>query len=303
MGVLHRKPPHSDAEAKIIGKKSRGTNNWLLIAPMYLFTLLFVAGPLIYMLVLSFLQKADVWGVEFVFTLKNYLKIGKPVYLGTFWESIKLAFATTALTLLIGYPFGYFMAKLPQKRKTLFMLLIVIPFWTNALMRMYGWIILFRSNGLIEQGLMALGLIDDSLKMLYNYKAVLAGMVYALLPFMILSVYSSAEKMDWSLVEAAKDLGAKSWQAFVTITLKLTLPGILSGVILVFIPSMGLFFIADSLGGGKVILVGNLIQNQLMSTRDWPFAAALAVILMLFTTLFIWGYKKITHSDELEGLL
>lgn len=283
-----------------MGRKS---NNWLLIAPMYIFTLLFVAGPLIYMLVLSFLQKADVWGVEFVFTLKNYLKIGKQVYLNTFWESIKLAFATTALTLLIGYPFGYFMAKLPEKRKTLFMLLIVIPFWTNALMRMYGWIILFRSNGLIEQGLMALGLIDDSLKMLYNYKAVLAGMVYALLPFMILSVYSSAEKMDWTLVEAAKDLGAKSWQAFVTITLKLTLPGILSGVILVFIPSMGLFFIADILGGGKIMLVGNLIQNQLMSTRDWPFAAALAVILMLFTTLFIWGYKKITHSDELEGLL
>ena len=133
-----------------MGRKS---NNWLLIAPMYIFTLLFVAGPLIYMLVLSFLQKADVWGVEFVFTLKNYLKIGKQVYLNTFWESIKLAFATTALTLLIGYPFGYFMAKLPEKRKTLFMLLIVIPFWTNALMRMYGWIILFRSNGLIEQGL------------------------------------------------------------------------------------------------------------------------------------------------------
>ena len=276
---------------------------WLMIAPMYLFTLLFVAGPLVYMLVLSFLQKGDVWGVEWAFTMDNYLKIAKEVYRNTFLESIKLAFITTVLTLLVGYPFGYFMAKLPKQRKTLFMLLIVIPFWTNALMRMYGWIILFRSNGLIEQGLMKLGLIQDSLKMLYNYNAVVAGMVYALLPFMIFSVYSSAEKMDWSLVEAAKDLGAKNWQAFVTITLKLTLPGILSGVILVFIPSMGLFFIADILGGGKVMLVGNLIQNQLMSTRDWPFAAALSVILMLFTTLFIWGYKKITHSDELEGLL
>ncbi len=120
---------------------------------------------------------------------------------------------------------------------------------------------------------------------------------------MVLAVDSSAEKMDWSLVEAAKDLGAKNWQAFATVTLKLTLPGILSGVILVFIPSMGLFFIADILGGGKIMLVGNLIRDQLMSTRDWPFAAALSVVLMAFTMLFIWTYRKITHSDELEGLL
>ncbi len=275
----------------------------LLIAPLYVFTLLFVAAPLLYMLVLSLMQRAEVWGVEAVFSLDSYRKILQPVYRDTFVESIKLAFTTTVLTLLIGYPFGYFMAKLPAKRKSLVMLLVVIPFWTNALMRMYGWMILFRSNGLVEQLFMRLGLIEDSLKLLYNYKAVLAGMVYALLPFMVLAVYGSAEKMDWSLVEAAKDLGAKSWQAFVTITLKLTLPGILSGVILVFIPSMGLFFIADILGGGKIMLVGNLIRDQLMTTRDWPFAAALSVVLMAFTMLFIRTYRKITHSDELEGLL
>ncbi|MCI8565565.1 MAG: ABC transporter permease [Lachnospiraceae bacterium] len=275
----------------------------LLIAPLYVFTLLFVAAPLLYMLALSFMQRAEVWGVEAAFSLDSYRKILQPVYRDTFVESVKLAFTTTFLTLLVGYPFGYFMARLPAKRKSLVMLLVVIPFWTNALMRMYGWMILFRSNGLAEQALLRFGLIEDSLKLLYNYKAVLAGMVYALLPFMVLAVYSSAEKMDWSLVEAAKDLGAKNWQAFATVTLKLTLPGILSGVILVFIPSMGLFFIADILGGGKIMLVGNLIRDQLMSTRDWPFAAALSVVLMAFTMLFIWTYRKITHSDELEGLL
>ena len=247
--------------------------------------------------------EAEVWGVEAAFTLGNYAKMLQPVYRDTFVESVKLALLTTALTLAVGYPFGYFMARLPAKKKSFVMLLVVIPFWTNALMRMYGWMILFRSNGLLEQLLRRLGLIEDSLKLLYNYNAVLAGMVYALLPFMVLAVYSSAEKMDWSLVEAAKDLGAKSWQAFLTITLTLTLPGILSGVILVFIPSMGLFFIADILGGGKIMLVGNLIRDQLMTTRDWPFAAALSVTLMLFTMLFIWTYRRITHSDELEGLL
>lgn len=281
-------------------KKSK---DWLLILPLYTFTILFVAAPLLYMLALSFMQRAEVWGVEAAFTADSYLKMLRPVYRNTFFESIRLALATTGLTLLVGYPFGYFMARLPARKKSLVMLLVVIPFWTNALMRMYGWMILFRSNGLIEQLLMQLGLIEDSLKLLYNYNAVLAGMVYALLPFMVLAVYSSAEKMDWSLVEAAKDLGAKNWQAFVTVTLKLTLPGVLSGIILVFIPSMGLFFIADILGGGKIMLVGNLIRDQLMTTRDWPFAAALSVVLMTFTMLFIWTYRRITHSDELEGLL
>ena len=182
--------------------------DWLLVLPLYAFTLAFVAAPLLYMLVLSFLQRAEVWGVEAAFTLGNYAKMLQPVYRDTFVESVKLALLTTALTLAVGYPFGYFMARLPAKKKSFVMLLVVIPFWTNALMRMYGWMILFRSNGLLEQLLRRLGLIEDSLKLLYNYNAVLAGMVYALLPFMVLAVYSSAEKMDWSLVEAVRDADA-----------------------------------------------------------------------------------------------
>ena len=150
--------------------------------------------------------------------------------------------------------------------------------------------------------LLKLGFIEEPLKILYSYPAVVIGMIYALLPFMILSVYSSVEKMDWSLVEAARDLGAGAVQAFFTITLKLTLPGLLTGVILTFIPSMGLFFIADILGGNKIVLVGSVIQDQLTRGSNWPFAAALAVVLMVLTSLMIVVYRKVTHVKDLEGL-
>ena len=275
----------------------------LAVAPLYLFTIIFVAMPMVYLVILSFLTRAETWGVIGEPTVSNYFKILQPVYLKTFAESFQLALATTALTLLVGYPFGYFMARLDARKKKLMLLLVVVPFWTSALMRMYGWIILFRSNGLLDKLLMTLGVSKEPLRLLYTYPAVLVGMVYSLLPFMILSIYSSTEKMDWTLVEAARDLGASRFQAFWSVTVKMTLPGILSGVVLVFIPSMGLFFIADILGGGKVMLVGNLIQNQLQSARDWPFAAALAVVLMIFTSVMIWLYRKLTKVKDLEGLL
>ncbi|MFR9216686.1 MAG: ABC transporter permease [Ruthenibacterium sp.] len=284
-------------------KRRKRTGVWLMLAPLYIFTLVFVAGPLVYMVVLSFQQRAEVWGVVHAFTLENYKNILTPVYLQTFAESFKLALTSTALITLIGYPFGYFMAKLSAAWKKRLMLLIMIPFWTNSLIRLYGWIIIFRANGTLDKALMGLGLTDSPLKLLYTYPAVVVGMVYALLQFMILAVYSSAEKMDWSLVEAARDLGASPLRAFCTVTLKLTLPGLLSGIILTFIPSMGLFFIADILGGNKVVLVGSLIQDQLMKAHNQPFAAALSLVLMVLTTLMISLYKRVTHSSELEGLL
>ena len=276
---------------------------WLAALPLYLFTLVFVLGPLVYMLILSFQKRADVWGVVHEFTLANYQNILTPVYLETFVESFRLALTSTFFIVLIGYPFGYFMAKLSARWKKRMMLLLMVPFWTSSLIRLYGWIIIFRAKGTLDQLLMGLGLIDKPLKLLYSYEAVVVGMVYALLQFMILAVYSSAEKLDWNLVQAARDLGATSFQAFYTVTLKLTLPGLLSGVILTFIPSMGLFFIADLLGGNKIVLVGSLIQDQLMKAHNWPFAAALSVVLMILTSLMITLYKRVTHSNELEGIL
>jgi spermidine/putrescine transport system permease protein len=262
---------------------------------MYLFTLAFIVGPLIYMLVLSFLQREGNWGVSAVFTLRNYARIGIPEYLATFIQSLQLAFLTTALVALIGYPFGYFMARLPPRWRNRVMMLIIIPFWTSSLMRLYGWMIVFRANGVLDSALMGLGLTGEPLRLLYTYPAVAVGMVYALTPFMIYSVFSSAEKLDWELVEAARDLGASSLRAFLTVSLPLTMPGLFSGVVLSFIPSIGLFFIADILGGNKVVLVGNLIHEQILKVHDWPFAAALSVVLMLMTGLFIWLYGRLTR--------
>lgn len=274
---------------------------WICLVPLYAFTLLFVLGPMIYMLLLSFAtNNTGGYGFHWQFTLDNFKKILDPLYLNCFVQSLKLAFTTTLLSVLIGYPFGYFMGKLPPKGKKVLMFLIMIPFWTSSLIRIYGWLILLQVKGVLNAVLLKIGLIEAPLKILYSYPAVLIGMIYALLPFMILAVYSSVEKMDWSLVEAARDLGASPVKAFFTVTLKLTMPGLLSGVILTFVPSMGLFFIADILGGNKIVLVGSLIQDQLTRGSNWPFAAALAVVLALMTTCMLLLYRRVLGEREEE---
>lgn len=285
------------------GRVKKKKSNWLLLLPMYVFTILFVALPILYMFLLSVLSRAQVWGVDFTFTLDNYKRILEPLYLNTFAESLKLAFLSTGLIALIGYPYGYFMARMNAVWKKRMLLLILIPFLTSALIRLYGWIIVFRSNGVLDKMLMGLHITQEPLKLLYSYPAVVVGMIYSLLPFMILAVYSSAEKLDFSLVEAARDLGASPFRAFWTISFRLTLPGLLSGIVLSFIPSMGLFFIADILGGNKIVLVGSVIHEQLTKGRNQPFAAALSVVLMILTTIMLRLYKKLTGSTKLEGLM
>jgi spermidine/putrescine transport system permease protein len=275
----------------------------IALLPMYLFTLLFVLGPLVYMIALSFMRRQGSWGVEASFSLHNYARILEPVYLETFSQSVKLALISTAAVAVLGYPFGYFMAKLAPSWRNRVMVLLIIPFWTNALMRLYGWIIVFRANGVLDKLLMKLHITGGPLRLLYTYPSVVTGMIYGLLPFMIYSVFASAEKLDWGLVEAARILGANRVQAFLDVSLPLTMPGLFSGVILTFIPSMGLYFIADILGGNKVILVGSLIRDQLLNVHDWPFAAALSVMLMILTSLFLFLYRLATRSGELEGLI
>lgn len=282
---------------------SKKKSSFYMALPMYAFTVLFILGPLVYMLYLSFVKRDATWGVLNEFSINNYLRILEPVYSKVFIESFKLALISTLLVAIFGYPFGYFMAKLNGKWKNRVMMLLIVPFWTNSLMRLYGWIIVFRSGGVLDTVLMGLKITKEPLKLLYTYPAVVTGMVYVLLPFMIYSVYSSAEKLDRSLVEAARDLGATRIRAFLTVSFKLTMPGLLSGVILTFIPSMGLYFIADILGGNKVALVGNLIQEQLVKAHDWPFAAALSVALMAATSLSLYIYRRATHASDLEGLV
>ena len=282
-------------------KNQKNNSAWMAL-PLYIFTIVFVICPLLYVVALSFATPNRGYGVTWKFTLDNYKNILEPVYLNTFVESLKLALTSTAAIVLIGYPFGYFMAKLPEHRKKKAHLLLTLPFWVNSLIRLYGWIIILQKKGLLNFVLMKLGLIKRPLAILYSYPAIVVGMIYVLLPFMIMSVYSSAEKLDWSYVEAARDLGASRVQAFFTVTLKLTLPGLLSGVILTFVPSMGLFFIADILGGNKIVLVGSLIQDQMTRGSNWPFAAALAVVMMVLTTVMIMIYRKVSNARELEGI-
>ncbi len=272
------------------------------VIPMYIVTVLFVALPMVYVIGITFLMKDEVFGITNQVTLKNYADLFSAVNLKVFADSFVVAISTTVLTLLIGYPFAYFTARFSQKTRSFIILLIMAPFWINSLLRLNGWIILLKANGAINEGLLALGIISEPLKILYNNGAMMLGMVYALLPFMITSIYNSVEKMDWTLIEAARDLGSKPFSAFLRVTLPLTMPGVVAGCVLVFVPSMGLFFISDLLGGSKVLLLGNLIKNEFYQARNWPMGATLSIAMLAFTFVFIIIYKKVTDDKTAGGL-
>ena len=232
-------------------------------------------------------------------TLQNYARLADPQYLRVMAGSLKLAALTTVICIVIGYPFGYLMARLNPVARSIVMLLIIVPFWTNALIRIYGWRILLLANGPINTALLSLGLINEPLKLLYTDGAVLLGMVYALIPFMILPTFTTVDKLDFSVVEAARDLGASPLHAFFTVTVPLTLSGLMAGCVLVFIPSMGLFFLSDLLGGSKSVLAGGLIQ-RLINSRDLPLAAALSVLLLSVTGAVIAVYRKLGGSGDMS---
>lgn len=271
-------------------RKRRGA---LLGLPMTLWTAVFVGIVLLYLLALSFFTPTgEGYGVRPGFTLENYRRLLSPAYLQVLGKSLLLAFYTTLICLGLGYPFGYCMARAGRKWRGILMLLVIVPFWTNALVRIYGWKILLMGNGPVNDLLMALHLTDKPLKLLNTYGAVLLGMVYALIPFMILPVYSSVEKMDWSLVAAARDMGAGPMRAFVTVTLPLTAPGAMAGVVLTFVPAIGLFFISDLLGGATDMYAGNLVRDQMLKAKDLPFAAAVSVVLLILTLLILRLYRR-----------
>lgn len=279
--------------------KRRKTSPYIAaLIPLYLVMILLVIGPLVYMVMLSFATNVGNGGFSWKLTVENYRRMIDPVYRVTFLKSIQLAFLSTLLISLIGYPFGYWMSRLSKKWKKIMILLVVIPFGVNSLIRYYGIIILLQSKGVLNWLLLKLHLIEEPIKFLYNYSTVLAGMVYGLLPFMILSVYSSAEKIDWTLVEASRDLGATKTEAFFSIIFPLTIPGLFSGVILSFVPSMGLFFVSEILGGNKIVLVGSLIQDQMTRGGNWPFAAAIAVLLTIVTSVLLIASARIS---QLQG--
>lgn len=269
----------------------RQYGSWLA-APMMLWAFLFVGVSLLYIIGLSFLQGDGAMGVHMTFTTENYTRMAEPAYGRVLLNSLRLAALTTLICLAAGYPFGYVMANAKPLTQSILMLLLMVPFWTNALIRLYGWRLFLAANGPMNTLLMNMGIIDQPLSLLYNDFSVLLGMVYALLPFMILPSYTAVEKMDWSVVEASRDLGAHPALAFLTVTLPLTFSGILAGCVLVFIPSVGLFFISDLLGGSKTPLAGNLINDAMKKSRDLPFAAALSVVLLSVTAVIIGLFRK-----------
>lgn len=268
--------------------------------PLCLWTCAFVFLPLIYVLLISFLEKGEYFGVSSTWTLDNYARMFSSLYGSIVLNSLLIALKSTFLALLIGYPCAWFMAQKPPKTRSLIMMLVVIPFWTSALMRTYGWMILLRNKGLINSALMALGLIEKPIRMLNTSGAVLLGTAYSMLPFMILPIYSSMEKLDPALREAARDLGAGPVRSFATVVLPQTLPGVLSGLTMTFVPSTGMFFLSDLLGGGTSMLLGNLINNQLTVSRDWPFGAALSILMVGMTFCLMSLCRRLDGSDTPE---
>lgn len=264
----------------------------LTIVPISFWMLFFVAIPLLYIVFISFMQRGDDGSIVYISTISNYTRMARPLYVKVFLDSIVVAFITTLFTLVFGYPFAYFATKI-KKYKILIMLLIMAPFLTNSLIRTYGWIVILSTNGILNHMLLITGIIKEPIKMLYSYGAVMIGMIYTMFPFMVLPLYNSIDKMDKAYIEAAKDLGASKWKTFRTVTVPLTMPGIVAGCILVFVPSVGLFFIPDLMGGSNVMLIGNLIENQFLEANDWPFGAALSIVMIFISLILILVYVKI----------
>ena len=271
---------------------------WALI-PLYVWTILLVLLPMGYVLVISFATRNERYAVDYIFTFENYKKLVAPVNLRILWVSLRMAIYTTLGTLIIGYPFAQAMAKRPQRQRDLLMLLVIVPFWTSALLRVYGWMTFLRTDGALNNVLLNMGLIEQPIRFMYQQGSVLFGMIYSLLPFMILPLYAAIEKQDPHVLEASRDLGANPLMGFFTITLPLSMPGVVSGCMLVFVPSVGLFFISDLMGGGTTMVLGNLISHYLQAGKDWPLGAALSMVMMVLTLLTMVVYHKYADSDSM----
>lgn len=260
---------------------------FLILSPVLVWMFAFFLIPLFLVVSVSFLTRGQYGGIQFNITLDNYVRLIDPMYLKIFWNSLVISLMTTISCLLLGYPFAYIIGRSPKKFRAILLMLIILPFWTNSLVRTYAWIILLRTEGVLNSYLMMMGIINKPLQLLYNNGAVLVGMLYIMFPFMVLPIYASVEKLDNTLIEAAKDLYASPIKTFLKITLPLTKSGIFAGCLLVFVPTLGLFFIPDLMGGSKIILLSNLIKNQFLAARDWPFGMAISVLLIMLMFIII----------------
>lgn len=252
--------------------------------------IVFGLTPFILVLIASFLTRGDEEFLVYAFSTESYAKIFDPLYLDIFWASLKLSGISTLLCLIAAFPFAYLLAKVSKRYRSLLLVLTIIPFWTSSLIRTYALVVILKTNGVLNTLLLNLGVIDEPLEIIYTGTAVIIGMVYTLLPFMILPLYASFEKLDLRLIEAARDLGARRLSVMTKVVVPLVLPGIIAGISLVFLPSLGMFFISDLLGGATDLIIGNFIKNQFLTFRDWPFGSVASVILTLMMLGLIWLY-------------
>ena len=272
----------------------------ILLFPVIFWLVCFFLIPLMSVFAYSFLERGTYGGVRWNFTLVNYQRLFDGLYLGILWRSVSTAIVATALCLLLGYPFAYYLARYQPKWRNVLLLLVVIPFWTNFLIRTYAWILILRTEGVLNSLLAFLIPNVQPLELLNTPIAVQIGLVYGYLPFMILPLYASLEQLDLGLMEAAQDLGASPRRTFWHVTVPLSLPGILAGSMLVFIPTVGAFITPELLGGGKVSYIGNVVERQFKSARDWPFGSALSFLLMCIVLVGTVLYFRALQSSEDE---
>lgn len=266
-----------------------GLTGWLLLSPLLLWVALFVVAPTAIMLVYSFGRRGTLGGVVLDFTMDNYAAVLDPTYLKIVVRSILYSGLTTIICLVMGYPVAYYIGRADARWRNLLLMMVMIPFWTSFLIRTYAWVTILKNEGLLNGLLIQWQLITQPFEMLYTPAAVILGLVYTFLPFMILPIYTSVEKLDNALVEAAFDLGAGPVRAFSRVIVPMTSPGITAGILLVFIPALGLYAVNDILGGGKVDMIGNIIENQFKgNARNWPFGSALGITLLLAFGVAFW---------------
>jgi spermidine/putrescine transport system permease protein len=274
----------------------------LMVGPVTLIMILLIAVPLIYVAVMSFCSIDEYYNVTFKLTLDNYLRFVNTDYLKIYAQSLGIAVVTTILCILIGYPFSYWIARTKSKKKKILYMLVIIPFWTNSLIRIYGWRTFLGTSGWLNSVLMGLHIVKEPVDFLYQTGTTVLGMVYCLIPFMILPLYTAIEKLDSSLLEASSDLGAKPVSTFFEVILPLTSSGIFSGSLMVFIPCLGYFFVSDILGGGNSDMIGNLIERQFQSGNNWPLGAALSIILIIVTLILVKLYQKLGGDMDSLGV-
>ena len=274
-------------------KKSRKYFQNVVITGVVAWLVLFVFMPNLMIIATSFLTRDDAHLVKMVFSLDNYTRLFDPLYAEVLLHSLNMAVIATLCCLVIGYPFAFILARLPERVRPLLLFLLIVPFWTNSLIRIYGLKLFLSTRGYLNEFLLWTGIIDTPLRIMYTPEAVILGLIYILLPFMVMPLYSSIEKLDKSVLEAARDLGANKLQTFIRIIMPLTMPGIVAGSLLVMLPSLGLFYVSDLLGGAKNLLIGNVIKSQFLNIRDWPFGAATSICLTLVMGILLYIYYRV----------